>query len=105
MYPPECVEVIEYIRRHVAKPDSLPRLVNTVGGDSLRWPGCDDRMSDFQSFCPFGLCHGVVMGVPGDTYIASIASLRNLEVRIFMRWWEHQTDAAAAVEAVWGEAK
>lgn len=101
-YPSECVEVIDYIRLHVAKPDSLPgfdtRQWNVM---TLRWPVDGIR----EGFCPVGLCPGNHSEAPRAEDATESLGLPEHELAIFIDWWDRQTDAVAAVEAVWGEAK
>ena len=97
MYPSECVEVIEYIRRHVAKPDSLPKS-SWLGSTNLRWPGG-------FGWCPMGLCRTTRFAIVTAQMAAEDTGLSREAVYAFMDWWDCETDAAAAVEAVWGEAK
>ncbi len=106
--PDAALPMVLAIRRLVPRRETLPvlhRMPNS-GKSYLRWilPGWEGRR---MQHCPMGFLPGAE--VPSPSCFAHLAVrdesgvlLGNLEIHDFWVWWDTQTDAAAAVDAVWG---
>lgn len=100
--PKEARLMVDLIRKDVPKPKVLP----SYNRDSLGW------WSDKQKYCPMGLHPKSEQACPEgpfsfdanwkDTmYRDHGAEIFRKAVVEFGTWWDEQTDAGAAIEAVW----
>ena len=98
--PEVAMSVVEEIRRNVKKPQTLPLSLDQRDGSSLRW-----GRGKGMFFCPMGLHpksdHNIPMA-SGD-FAGGVCS--DEAVKAFFMFWDQQSDAQAAVDAVWGEVK
>lgn len=92
--PRAAAPVVWFIRWWVPKPKVLPEPVRP--GNALGWPNGVCR-------CPLGLLPGAIVAAPMNAEAAGIDSEHHDAVREFWGWWDSQTDARAAVDAVWGK--
>jgi len=101
--PKEAMKVVEIIRRESKKPEELPRMVlcGSSPHDSLRF---DKDISGFTyPACPMGLCNNSLNPIPSSRFSFGYEEASNQEVRSFWKWWDAQTNAQEAVDAVWGK--
>ena len=90
--PRKAEPVAETLRRDVPRPD--PRAATfTVG-----WK------RDGRDCCAMGLHPKANSGFPSVHWHLPITGVTTLAMLTFGNWWDEQTDAEAAVEAVWGPA-
>lgn len=82
--PNVCRFIVDAIRRKVPRPHNSPNFVKY----SLR----------FGSYCPMGL----LPGSPDVAPIKGFGRFGTCSVEAFADWWDEQTDAKAATDAVWG---
>lgn len=95
--PEEALPVVEIIRRDVPRPETLP-VAQT--NSCMRW------YRGALLCCPMGLHGTAKLGAPSDGFHFE-GELRNCTSDAIEQlgiWWDEQTDARAAVDAVWGEA-
>ena len=85
--PPECMPVVLVLRRDVPRPKDLP--VFSYGRFRFRYS------------CPMGLHKDSTKPCPGWSEQFANGECTHDEVVTFGKWWDSQTDAAAAVDAVW----
>lgn len=103
--PRSARPVVWFIRWWVKKPRTLPRPDSTDLKE-LRWR----KVKLSQRCCPLGLCPAAIVGNPAFPYSAGLTE-SELEdyaevltaFESFISWWDSQTDARAAVDAVWGK--
>lgn len=89
--PKAALPVARCIRKIVKRPRTLP---SSSPFGWLRWPGHQ---------CPMGLIPGVKCPAPDNRYdFPKHIRLSELAIMEFAVWWDRQTDARAAVDAVWG---
>ncbi len=105
--PPEAGPALAVLRRH-ERPKELPHrdhnAVVHAGGrylTPLRW--CDEGdhtggINGHEHFCPLGLYTEAKSACPKP---ADVPGVPAEAAEAFMRWWDEQTDARAAVEEVW----
>jgi hypothetical protein len=94
--PAAALVVRNYIRKNVERPKTLPTpLLGGLHLHDLRWDGC----------CPMGLCPGTLSAAPEWRwhFYSLPRGFTNKAIRAFGNWWDKQTDAQAAVDAVWGK--
>jgi len=101
--PGEAMSVVEILRRDVPRPKELPMPMviaacyEGVLPRPLRWRGKGDRLS----------CYAIGLH-PKSTEQAyskeDFPLASDEEIQAFVHWWDEQTDAHAAVDAVWPEA-
>ena len=90
--PDEAMKAVEVVRRAVPLPSSMPKS-SRLDGTYLTWDGK----------CPLGLIPGATRRLPlSDLDFPASVGLRSWWIESFAAWWDRQTDAQAAVEAVWG---
>lgn len=99
--PLQALPVARTIRELVPRPVILPKLSSVFGphvrARVLRWGERDSK-------CPMGLLPHALFGVPTEcSHFTQPAPFTEEQVHAFADWWDDQTDAAAAVEAVWGD--
>jgi hypothetical protein len=100
--PKKSMRLVKDIRRLVPRPKKLPRVVQDPDGSSrLEWGG---KIMLFYS--------GVRISKKGpekltnnrlDRYFAFDNLDTSYPYHRFLSWWHEQTDAKAAVDAVWGK--
>ena len=90
-----CAAVIEVLRRGVPRPDTLPGLFGTPPFKRLRW------VRDEKIFCPMGLHPLSTSTAPAQTEHFAGGEYRGDDFGSFAYWWDCQTNAQAAVDAVW----
>ncbi len=101
--PQEAMPVVEIIRKQVPKPEELPLLHNR--GDIrrrrvLRWK---ESIGDhIMLYSPLGLLPTTIYAAPSNAYESGLPEEMCDAVQEFIEWWDEQTDAQAAVDAVWG---
>lgn len=93
--PDDVMSVVKVIRREVPRPRSLP-TPSRGKRNELRWESRGVRC------CPMGLCTRARVGLPlrADTF--GYLHVSNSAVRQFGIWWDGQTNAQGAVDALWG---
>lgn len=102
---PDIARIVAvYIRQQVPRPEELPAFIETSGHKvtPLAWPA--DRDKNIKGRCPFGLLPKALG--PWPTSVKDFRGgvpFSQHEMIEFFRWWDEQTDALAAVNAVWGE--
>ena len=90
--PKRAMPVIEVLRRDVKRPSEPP----------TPWHGCDLRWNKKpHSRCPMGLHPFSRDDVPTEREDFLFVGVHQRHIQAFYLWWDRQTDAAAAVEAVW----
>jgi hypothetical protein len=98
--PSAARPVVEIIRREVRRPRRLPKPF--AGKGCLRWwPG---------GFCPLGMIPRAINPTPVGAWgfkdpVLGVPVLGDEAIGAFWMWWDAQTDARAAVEAVWPRKK
>lgn len=105
--PPEAMSIVRCLRTEVPRPTELPEF--SGGARVLRW------YVDGELACPIGLHPLSERRDPDQYYKASRFLDRAVPRRgddpdndphvtafyAFMNWWDEQTNAAAAVAAIW----
>lgn len=91
--PGLCSAIVDAIRNEVPRPVDLPVL---EGYSGLRW------LLDYNECCPMGFLRAASCYLPGDRW--GLPGFEDGAVEEFGVWWDEQSDAEAAVEAVWGDA-
>lgn len=96
--PLEAKLVANYIRQRVKRPNGLPVKYNKV--KVLTWLSANNGMD----CCPLGLLPKAMIGWPSwvKDFRGGVPFTQHELIR-FTMWWDQQTDALAAVNAVWGE--
>lgn len=98
--PVQALPVVRVLRRDVPRPKELPRLARCAAAVATKrryilrfWPPKNHLLC-----CPMGLHPATPHAepTPGDGFPASDEA-----VEAFAYWWDTQTDAQAAVDAVW----
>ena len=92
--------VANYIRNKVARPDDLPVKYRKIS--VLTWLGANKGMD----CCPLGLLSGAMIGWPSwvKDFRGGVPFTQH-ELITFIKWWDQQDDALAAVNEVWGKEK
>ena len=104
--PDTAMPVVEALRRDVPKPEALPEPIKVATDDALRgdivlrFPA---RRGGRYGCCPMGLHPQATTDVPGNERTFCVPGITMDAVLDFGQWWDKQTDAKAAVTAVWGE--
>ena len=94
--------VANYIRKNVGRPDGLPVKYGKIKVLSFICA------REYKDCCPLGLVPKAMIGFP--TWIKDFRGgvpFSQDELIQFTKWWDdqEQTDANAAVDAVWGKEK
>lgn len=92
--PKAAYPVLRVLRRDVKRPRSLPRPYG-ASGNSLRFLTC---------ICPMGLHPDAVTTSPIGKNTFPVGPGDNA-IATFGEWWDEQTDARAATDAVWPRKK
>ena len=95
--PNAAMPVAEVLRRDVKRPAELPMVSPSK---TLRWPTGNNLWS---CCCPMGLHPQATTLNPTMYACLPVEGLKYGNIQAFGIWWDWQTDAAAAVEAVWPE--
>lgn len=92
--PNAAMRMVRIIQKEVMRPGKLPRAF--LGRLCFARPG-----DPLLSSCPMGLIPGAdeLPITPGD--LPDRISIRPAQVKAFAEWWDKQSDASAAVNAVW----
>ena len=97
--PAAARPVVEIIRREVKRPSRPPSRVASWENENcfvLRWHGG----------CPIGLHPDSFSEAPGTVLNAARVFRKHEEAfHSFIKWWDAQTDARAAMDAVWPKAR
>ena len=91
--PKEAAEVVKIIRKDVKRPKELPKPTCSENGE-------DTHLRFNRLVCPMGLHPNAITETPctSDDFGCDCITA---EVAEFGEWWDEQTNAKAAVEAVW----
>lgn len=95
--PKLAFPVVRAIRKDVPRPNMLPISVEYRRHERprfLRW--------NFKC-CPMGLHPLSTVGAPIDPSGFPVKGCEMVHILQFVGWWDQQTDAQAAVDAVWGK--
>ena len=100
--PFAALDVVNLIRRDTTRPDCLPVMFycSNIHSQHMRW--LDDKRWVGFACCPMGFLPGAMTPTPIDQDGLK-ADLSAEAMETFAFWWDEQTDAQAAVDAVWGE--
>jgi hypothetical protein len=90
--PKAAMPVVRILRRDVPRPKELPRTTAVVTVDSPMLRFCDR--------CPMGM-HPQARHSAPETTKTFPPCKSNKEIEAFYIWWDAQTDAKAATDAVW----
>ena len=97
--PTAAMPVVRVLRREVPRPRRLPvAIMSSVVEPCLRWVGGFNSGAD--DACPMGLHPDAHCGSP-DSIATFPLGGTNTAVIAFWQWWDVQSDARAAVDAVW----
>ena len=89
--PATAMPVVNLIRKDVPRPDELPKF---MGYSFLHWPGRK---------CLLGLHPESIIGEPENSSQFAGGKCSDEQVEASWKWWDDQTDAQAAVDAVWND--
>ena len=93
--PRAAMPVIEILRRDVPRPERLPVL----SGGVLRWQFIS-QVTGSRFRCPMGL-HPDALDPEPDNQFGFPACPSWIAITAFWEWWDNQSDARAAVDAIW----
>ena len=100
--PDDALEVVALLRRDVPRPIELPvmqwahmPLVNS-SQQVLRWSMWQNKWT----CCPMGMHPCAKSPVPCSVWSWPVCS-SSMAIQVFADWWDEQTDAEAAVQAIW----
>lgn len=91
--PKGAMPAVEMIRRHIPRPDRLPRALIPWERHTLRF-GKDCR-------CPIGLLPESEFRAPSATQAAQLLGIEYSPAAFFIEWWDKQVDPKGAVDALW----
>lgn len=101
--PTHAKDIVEFIRWWVPKPKTPPRMVHRMAGLGARY-----LRFGIKCKCPLGFSPLATEAAPGYPDACGLCEYPSNEwgklvfkVSSFTNWWDEQTDAKAAVEAVW----
>jgi len=103
--PKRALPIVRELRRKVPIPDTLPEIYRYV----LRWmtdrvylyEGCNKLNICKRLTCPMGMHPLSARITPAAGMDFANSKFDTATVRCFYKWWDEQTDAQAAVNAVW----
>lgn len=100
--PTNAMPVVKVLRQDVPRPKGLPMVFSP--GRTLRWwrLGGIGINQLATVCCPMGLHPKAEAGVP--QCVSEFPLAESFAIRAFYAWWDEQTDAQAAIDAVWGPA-
>ena len=100
--PAAAMPVIRILRKEVARPRGLPHLCSPSAIRWLRWTRRKRKQTVLC--CPMGMHPKATIGTPSSmgTFLPkSYRRTTNKAVDSMANWWDEQTDAQAATDAVW----
>lgn len=90
--PKTAMPIMEVLRRDVPGPKELPQFSSYNRTRFLRWKKC---------YCPMGLHPLALSKVPYFDKMDFPPHPKIRAIQVFANWWDDQTDARAAVDAIW----
>ncbi len=96
--PKGAMPVVEILRCDVPRPKELPTTIREA--KQLRWL-VKHHSTGFLGCCPMGLHPQSTMRVPTMRLQFRVLGATKRAIRSFFCWWDTQTDAQAATDAVW----
>ena len=93
--PDAARPIVEAIRAGVDRPEP---------SDFVPWSRVEDGTElRIGSVCPMGMLPSSMKDAPASRYDFDKFPFLSVAVEAFFGWWDAQTDAEAAVQAVWGK--